>query len=214
MSQLYLAFDTETGGLNENKVDILTSYFAIVTEDHQIIDELDLRLKPDNGRLPIAEAGALAVNKIDIGKHIEDSQTISYSEGKQKLVALIKKHLKRNGRFSNILPMGYNVPFDTRFVQKHLLDQETWESLLHYKSHDVMASVDFLKKCGWFPKTLGSLSTVVEYLGVAKRDAHSAKEDILMTIDVDKKIMDIMKSKKDAGSSGPGTDLISLLEAE
>jgi DNA polymerase III epsilon subunit-like protein len=58
---------------------------------------------------------------------------------------------------------------------------------------------------------LGSLSTVVEYLGIPKRPAHNAKEDTLMTVDVYKKWLDIMKSKKDAGNS---QDLISLLEAE
>lgn len=214
MSQLYMPWDTETGGLNENKADLLTAYFAIMTDDYQILDELYLKLKPDDGRLPIAEAGALKVNGINIAEHLADPATVTYSEGKAQLVALIKKHLKRNGRYSNITPMGYNCPFDIRWTQKHLLDQDTWESLLHYKVHDVMGAVDFLKKCGWFPKTLGSLSTVVEYLQVPTRGAHNAKEDTLMTIDVDKKIIEIMKSKKDGGGSGAGTDLITLLEAE
>lgn len=214
MSQLYMPWDTETGGLNEDKADLLTAYFAIMTDDYQILDELYLKLKPDDGRFPIAEAGALRVNGINIAEHMADPATVTYSEGKAQLVAMIKKHLKRNGRYSNISPMGYNCPFDIRWTQKHLLDRETWESLLHYKNHDVMNAVDFLKKCGWFPKTLGSLSSVVEYLGVPTRGAHNAKEDTLMTIDVDKKIIEIMKSKKDGGGSGAGTDLITLLEAE
>lgn len=215
MSQrLLMPFDTETGGLNENKADLLTAYFAIMTEDYQILDDLYLKLKPDGGRLPIAEAGALKVNGIDLQKHLSDPETVSYSEGKAKLVTMIKKHLKRNGRYSNIIPMGYNIlGFDIRWTQKHLLDQETWESLLHYKNHDVMGAVDFLKKCGWFPSSLGSLSTVVEYLGLPIRNAHNAKEDVMATIDVDKKIMEIMKSKKDGGQ-GVGQDLILLLESE
>lgn len=214
MSQLYMPWDTETGGLNENKADLLTAYFAIMTEEHQILDELYLKLKPDGGRLPIAEAGALKVNGINLQAHLADPETVTYSEGKARLVTMIKKHLKRNGRYSNITPMGYNCPFDVRWTQKHLLDQETWENLLHYKMHDVMGAVDFLKKCGWFPKTLGSLSTVVDYLQVPTRGAHNAKEDTLMTIDVDKKIIELMKSKKDGGGSGAGQDLITLLEAE
>lgn len=212
--KLYMPWDTETGGLNENKADLLTAYFAIMTEDYQILDELYLKLKPDGGRLPIAEQGALKVNGIDLSKHLADPETKTYSEGKALLVTMIKKHLKRNGRFSNITPMGYNCPFDVRWTQKHLLDQDTWESLLHYKNHDVMGAVDFLKKCGWFPQTLGSLSTVVDYLQVPTRGAHNAKEDTLMTIDVDKKIIEIMKSKKDGGGSSAGQDLITLLEAE
>lgn len=214
MSQLYMPWDTETGGLNENKADLLTAYFAIMTEDYQILDELYLKLKPDGGRLPIAEAGALRVNGIDLQAHLADPETVTYSEGKAGLIAMIKKHLKRNGRYSNISPMGYNCPFDVRWTQKHLLDQDTWESLLHYKMHDVMGVVDTLKKYGLFPKTLGSLSSVVEYLQVPTRGAHNAKEDTLMTIDVDKKLSEFFKGLKAGGGASAGQDLITLLEAE
>lgn len=214
MSQLYMPWDTETGGLNENKADLLTAFFCIMDEEYKILEELYLKLKPDGGRLPIAEAGALKVNGIDLQKHLADPETVTYSEGRTRLEAMIRRHLKRNGRYSNITPMGYNCPFDVRWTQKHLLPQDVWESLLHYKNHDVMGAVDFLKKCGWFPKTLGSLATVVDYLGIPTRNAHNAKEDTFMTIDVDKKVMEIMRSKKDGGGSGAGQDLITLLEAE
>lgn len=213
-SQLYMYFDSETGGLNENKADLLTWYGCIVDEEYKILEELDLKLKPNDGRIPIAEAGALKVNKIIIADHMANPDTISYAEGQKKLVGMIKSHLKKNGRFSNISPAGYNVPFDIRWTQKHLLDQETWESLLHYKINDVMQNVDFLKKCGWVPKTLGSLTTVVDYFNVPARGAHNAKEDTLMTIDVEKKILELMKSKKDGGNTDLGQNLISLLEAE
>jgi DNA polymerase III epsilon subunit-like protein len=214
MSVLHVAFDTETGGLNENKADLLTAYFAIMTEDYQIIDELDLKLKP-NDRLPIAEAGALAANKIDLRAHMADPETITYAEGQKKLETLLKKHLKRNGRYSNLVPMGYNIlGFDIRWLQKHLLPQDVWISLMHYKNWDVMQDVDALKRWTWFPANLGSLVSVVEYLNVPTRNAHNAKEDTLMTIDVAKKIAEIMKSKKDGGGNAAGTDLIALLEAE
>lgn len=216
MSQpLVICFDTETGGLNENKADLLTAYFCVMTYDYQILEELYLKLKPDDGRLPIAEAGALKVNGINIAEHLADPETVTYSEGQKLLEAMFKRHLKRNGRYSNLTPMGYNIlGFDIRWVQKYLLPQDVWQSLLHYKNWDVMQDVDFLKRVGWFPATLGSLSSVVEYLQVPSRNAHSAKEDTLMTIDVAKKIVEIMKSKKDGGGSGAGTDLITLLEAE
>lgn len=215
MSQLYMPFDSETGGLDEHKADMLTWYGCIMDEEYKILDEVYLKLKPNDGRLPIAEAGALKVNGINIQAHLADPETITYKEGQERVESMIRRHLKRNGRFSNITPMGYNVPFDERWSKKYIIPQEVWISLLHYKTHDVMQAVDFLKKAGWFPKTLGSLSTVVDYLGIPTRNAHNAKEDTLMTIDVDKKIMEIMRSKKESGgSSGAGQDLISLLEAE
>lgn len=215
MSQLFMPFDSETGGLNENKADLLTWYGAIMTEDYQIVDELYLKLKPDD-RLPVAEAGALKVNGIILADHLADPETVTYTEGQRRLEAMIRKHLKRNGRYSNITPMGYNCPFDVRWTQKHLFPQEMWESLLHYKTHDVMAIVDALKKYGIFPKTLGSLGTVVEYLGIPTRNAHNAKEDTLMTVDVDKKLAELFRRMREGASAGggQGQDLISLLEAE
>jgi len=215
MSQaLWLCFDSETGGLNENKADLLTWYGCVITEDYQILDELYLKLKPDD-RLPIAEAGALKVNGINLSSHLSDPETVIYSVGQERLESMIRKHLKRNGRYSNITPMGYNCPFDIRWTQKHLFPQEKWESLLHYKTHDVMSVVDALKKFSIFPKTLGSLGTVVEYLGIPTRNAHNAKEDTLMTIDVDKKLAELFRRMKEGSSSGgQSQDLIALLESE
>lgn len=211
MSNLYLPFDSETGGFNQSTSDMLTLYMAVMTEDFQIIDEVDLKLKPDDGRLPIAEAQALKVNKIDLRAHMADPTTITYAEGRARVETMIRKYLKKNGRFSNIRVLGYNCPFDIKWTQHHILPQDVWEDLLHYKYVDVMQNVDFLKESGWFPKELGNLGSVVDFLGLPKRSAHSAKEDTLMTIDVHKKLIEIMNSKKEGGTS---QDLISLLEAE
>jgi DNA polymerase III epsilon subunit-like protein len=212
MSEKYfMAFDTETGGLHPSDADLLTFYGGIFDQEYKLVDELYLKLKPNDGRLPITEAGALKVNGINIKEHLEDPETITYFEANQKIVTMLRKVLKKTGRFSNIRPLGYNVPFDIRFVQHYLLAPKEWESILHYKHVDVMQNVDFLKDSGWFPPELGSLNTVVEYLQLPKRNAHNAKDDTLMTVDVHKKLLEIMQSKKDGGQA---QDLISLLEAE
>ena len=51
---------------------------------------------------------------------------------------------------------------------------------------------------GWIPKDVARLQDVADYLGVAKRLAHNAKEDVLRTIDTDKKLIELMNSKKTA----------------
>lgn len=206
-----MAFDCETGGLNPKTSDLLTMYVAFLDEEFKILDEIDFKLKPDNGRLPIAEAGALRVNGINIQEHLANPETITYSEAKVKLVTLIKKHLKKTGRYSNISPLGHNVTFDIDWAQEHILDKDTWDSMIHYGKKDTKVIVDFLKDCGWFPKDLGNLGSVVDFLQIPKRNAHNAKEDTLMTIGVYVKILEIMKSKKDGGQS---QDIIALLEAE
>lgn len=210
MSQLYLAFDCETGGLEPKLTDILTLYMAIMDEEFKILEELDLKLKPNTG-LPRAEAGALRVNKIDLQAHMANPDTITYLEAKEKIVAMVKRHLKKNGRYSNIRPLGYNVTFDIDFVQEHILPAQEWNAMIHYGKVDPKGYTEFLKDAGWWPKALGTLVSVVEYLGIPMRDAHNAKEDTLMTVEVYKRQLDLMRSKKENGSS---QDLISLLESE
>ena len=207
----FLAFDCETGTLDPAKGDLLTAYFAILDENFTIIDELDLKLKPE-GRLPVAEGGALATNGINIEQHLLDPNTLTYAQGKEKLVTLIKKYLKKRGKYSNIIPFGYNIAsFDIAWVQYHLIDKTTWDSLVHYRCFDVMHDVDVLKRHGWLPPFSGPLTSMVEFFGVPKGEAHVAKDDIIMTVGVFKKIKELMDSKKNGGST---TDLISLLEAE
>jgi hypothetical protein len=208
---VYMGFDLETGTLDPNKGDLLTGYFAMLDEDFKILEELPLFLKPD-GRLPIADPKALEINGINIQKHIESPDTVIYAEGAKRLTSMLKRHLKKKGKYSNIIPFGYNIlTFDIPWAQHHLLDKTTWESMIHYKSLDVMQQVDMLKNHGWLPSTVGSLGSMVEFFGVPKGEAHVAKDDILMTVGVHAKIRELMDSKKNGGAT---QDLISLLEAE
>lgn len=206
-----MALDCETGGLNPKNADLLTFYVAFLDDNLKILDEIDLKVKPDNNRLPIAESGALRVNGINIQEHLSNPDTIVYSEAKNRLVALIKKYLKKRGRYSNIRPLGQNTNFDILWMQEHILPKDEWDSMIHYAVIDTKAIVDFFKDCSYFPSDLGNLGSIVEYLQIPKRQAHTAKDDTLMTIDVYRKLIDIMKSKKDGGQT---QDLIALLEAE
>ena len=175
------------------------------------MDELDFKLKPDGGRLPLADEGALKVNGIDLSKHLADPETISYSEAKTKLIGMIKKYLKKNGRHSNIRPLGYNVNFDISFVQKYILPFKEWDSMLNYNTVDPKVIVNFLKDCKWLPPDLGSLVSVVKHFLIPMGIAHTAKADTLATIEVYKKLLELMASKKEGGQK---MDLISMLEAE
>jgi DNA polymerase III epsilon subunit-like protein len=213
MSQLYIPMDTETGGRNPKTTDLLTIYIAVMDAEFKILDELDLKVKPDGGRLPVCEQEALNVNKIDVAKHLADPETITYSEAKVKIVTMLKKHLKKTGRYSNLIPMGHNVPFDIGYLQHYILPQDEWEKILHYRIVDTMPVVNFLKDCGWFPRELSNLGSVVDYLGVPRRNAHSAKDDTLMCVDSYKAMLAIMASKKE-GQVSQQQDLIALLEAE
>jgi DNA polymerase III alpha subunit (gram-positive type) len=184
---------------------------AIVDEDLKVVEELDMKLKPDGGRLPLADAGALKVNGINLNKHLEDPETTTYSEANVKIVQMIQKYFKKTGKFSNIRPLGYNLSFDIDFVQKYVIHFKEWNSLISYNEVDPKHIVSFLKDCGWLPPELGKLVSVVKYFDISMGVAHTAKADALATVEVYKKLKELMESKKNGGQS---VDLIQMLEAE
>lgn len=211
MSEKYFfVMDAETGGLNPKTSDLLTLYIAVTDENLKIVDGLDLKMKPDTG-LPIAEAQALSVNKIDLEKHIVDPETIKYSEAKVRITALAKKYLKKRGKYSNLLVLGQNVSYDLGYIKEYLFTHDEWDSMFSYNVEDTKSAALFLKRCGWLPQDCGTLGSLVEFFGIPKHTAHEARGDVMMTIAVYGKMIELMKSKKDGGTS---TDLISLLEAE
>jgi DNA polymerase III epsilon subunit-like protein len=207
----YVAFDSETGGLNPASADMLTFYMAIVDRNFKILDEIDLKLKPDS-RLPVAEEGALKVNGIDLYKHLADPGIVTYSEAKEKILVLLKKYLKKKGRYSNLTPLGQNVQFDIDWLQHHILPKEEYDKLLHYGKMDTKMITDFMKAATWLPPDLGSLDSLAKHFNVALSNAHNAKADTLATVEIYKKLLELMASRKDGG--GQGVDLVSLLESE
>src|ERR1039457_5395569 len=102
MSKLFVCMDTETGNLIPSKGDLLTCYMAIFDEDWKLLEDLDLKTKPNGGRLPVADAGALRVNGINIQDHMANPETITYEEANANIMTMLKKHLKKNGRYSNL----------------------------------------------------------------------------------------------------------------
>ena len=206
----FVAMDSETGGLDPKQSDILTLFMSVVDENFVVLDELDLKLKPE-GRLPIVEDGAMAVNKIDLVKHLEDPNTITYGEAKSKIIAFTKKYLKKRGKYSNLIVLGQNVMFDLNFIWEHICSKQEFEAIFSYNVEDTKTAALFLKRCGWLPKDVGTLKSLVEFFNIPKREAHEARGDVYMTIDVYKAMISLMKSKKDGGNN---QDLIILLESE
>lgn len=160
-----------------------------------MIDELDLSLKPDSGSI-VAEPEALAVTGIDLQDHLQDVNTITYKEGSEKLKKFLEKH-KIKGKRKHYRPSGHNVIFDIRFVLTYIFELEDWEKLVHHRPLDTLPIVTFLQNIGMLPEGLGSLGSLVEYFDIPVGNAHNAKEDIRMTIDVYKKIRSLIVSLKE-----------------
>jgi DNA polymerase III alpha subunit (gram-positive type) len=184
----FIAFDNETGGIAP-ETSLLTVYFAILDDKLNLVDELDLKLKPNDGKPYLVEAGGLAVNKINLIEH--DKTAITYSEGGQLLVKLLKKHAVGKDRLT---PLGHNVTFDIRGVTNNLLGDKTWNQFVSYKIQDTQVCARFLQLKGYFPADMSmSLGSLANHFNIKLTDGteHESKYDTQLTIEVYKRLLSI-----------------------
>lgn len=187
---LYLPMDNETGGLADN-VSLLSTYLEVVDEQFNVIDSLELYVKPNDG-VYLVEAGGLDINKIDLVRH--DKIAITYSEAGQKLFHFLKKNSK-DGEIK-LIPVGKNVQFDVSGLQKHLLGKKTMDKFVSYRLLDITAIALGLQIKGKLPADLSlSLFSLGEYFCVLNQvagNAHEAKYDTKLTMLVFKQLLELM----------------------
>lgn len=179
---LYLPFDTEHGGFDPS-VTILSVHFAVCDKDLNVLDELSLLTKPENG-LYVVQAGALAVNKIDLVKH--DLVATKYNEAGGKIREFLWKH-SDNGK-TKLVPIGKNVGGDVKIVTENLLSEKTWNQYVSYRHYDITGIVLYLKRKGKLPEDAPeSLEKLANYFDI-KFEAHTARGDNLAGIEVVKRL--------------------------
>ncbi|HBI01200.1 MAG TPA: hypothetical protein DDY18_06205 [Flavobacterium sp.] len=207
----YLWFDTETGGTNPKIHSLLTAYFALCDKDLNVFDELYLQLKPsDITKINVVQE-AMDVNKINLEEHLKDPATITYEEGKLKLQAFLSRN-KIKGKRRSFMPAGHNVAFDKEMLWNQMISQEEFEKDVHYRTIDTSSITTFLKDVGILPEDLGNLSSLVEHYGVPKREAHTAKDDVRMNIDVYRAMRKQIQAKKQDMIGGTTNSLLAIVE--
>lgn len=187
---LYLPMDNETGGLADD-VSLLSTYLEVVDDDLEVIDSLELYVKPNDGVYKV-EAEGLAINKIDLVYH--DKMAISYSEAGQKLFNFLKKN-SQDGKIK-LIPVGKNVQFDVNGLQKHLLSKKNMDKFVSYRLIDITGLALSLQIKGKLPPDLGlSLFSLAQYFNVynlVQGQAHEAKYDVKVTMLVYKKLLEML----------------------
>jgi hypothetical protein len=179
---LYLPFDCETGGLTKDS-SLLTVHFAVCDYELNIIDELELFIKPNDGQY-IVSAQALEINKINLIEH--DKVALTYSQAGQDLRNFLWKY-SENGKIK-LVPVGKNVGFDVIKVTDNLLGMKTWNQFVSYRLYDITGIVMYLKRKGKLPPDApDSLSGIAKFFGM-EAEFHTAKGDNLVGIEVVKKL--------------------------
>lgn len=186
---LYLPMDNETGGIDD-ETSLLSTYLEVVNDKLEVLDSLELYVKPNNG-LYVVEAGGMAVNKINLIEH--DKIALSYSDAGQKLFNFLKKN-SQDGKIK-LIPVGKNVQFDVGGLQRHLLSKKHMDKFVSYRQLDITAIALGLQIKGKLPSELGlSLFSLAEFFnitGVAGA-AHEAKYDVKVTMLVFQKLLELM----------------------
>lgn len=194
---MYIALDAEMGGI-DLKYSLLTVYFRVLNEEFQFVDELYLRLKPDNGEY-IVSARGMEVNQINLVDH--DKIAITYTDGKD----VIRKWLYGISKLPNykrMSPIGHQFDGDLRHIWDKIMPREKWEAYVSYRKRDTSSIAEALRDSGIIPSNVmgeegvsGSLSSLAEFFKVSPDgNLHDAKVDTILTIEVYKKMVNLLKS--------------------
>lgn len=179
---MYLFLDNEMGGLEKEKYSLLTVYLMLTDDNFNVIGDLYLHLKPEDGIYKVC-AEAMNVNKIDLIAH--DAIAITYKEGATSLYNFLKKFTE-DGKIKAIV-VGHGVYGDVDWIIHHLMSRGSWEKFTSYRKLDTSAVCQFLRSCGLFPEDVsGSLMSLAKHFGVKvdESKAHDAKYDTEITFQV------------------------------
>lgn len=206
----YLFFDCETTGLDSKKHTLLTAYFAIYDKDLNLIEDLDLQLKPEDTSNIVCTKEAMEVTGIDLQEHLNDVKTITYEEGKKLLLSMLDRNKIKKKR-KHYIPSGHNILFDLGFIWEQFIPKDEWEKTIHYgKKIDTYIICSFLQAIDLLPSDLGKLTGLVDYFKLPMGQAHNAREDIKMNVEVFKEMISMFR--KNSNMNGVSSSLLEIIE--
>ena len=183
---MYLAFDTETTGIDFKKNNLLTACFIVLDKDLVELDRLNLSIKHTDYTVTIK---AIEINQIDLIKHHYSSSDIT--SARTQLLDFLNKH-KSNVFFTAI---GHSIAFDIQFIkQSGLLTNEEYHSFISFNPLDTISIAQYLKLTGQLPsKQSISLINLCKYYGLNSDsdNFHTAEYDIEMTLHLLRKFKSI-----------------------
>lgn len=183
----YLFLDTETGGLDAKNNSLLSLSLLLTDDQGQEISHLDLYMRPDDGVYRVSP-DALRINKIDL---TDQSEVLSYKQGR----VLVTSFLGSFNEGAELIPVGWNLPFDLDFIYEQFMSKQTWQKLLNsYKMIDLAAVWLYLKAMGKVNSHRNRLTDVHQTLfGKELAGAHTSSNDTEATKEVFYALKDYLK---------------------
>ena len=184
----YFLFDTETGGIRK-EMSLLTLYGHILDDNLNILDTIDLKIKPDDGVYHVNAQG-LEINRINIVEHDRIAKPLS------EVKTRFKNYICGWSLNQKLTPIGHNVRFDVKFVKTHLL--EDWDRYFDRRHIDTASVGKFLALSGIVPKLQTySLSEMAQALMIEVNEdsRHEAKFDADLTLNVLRNMTQLIKGR-------------------
>lgn len=211
----FLGFDIETGGFDKKNHTITEVYFAIWDENWNLLEDLQMFMKNDNGEI-VGEQEAFDITGIDPEKQLIDPNTLTYTEARKKLTEMLSRHKIPKKRV-HYRYLGQNiVAFDIPFMEEQgfFTAEQAKKAGIGHNSLDTTAIVTWLKEMDMLPSNVGSISSLIDYFGLPKGTAHRAKDDVHMQKEIYIKLCNLMKSNTQANlmSQGQDNDLLKIVE--
>lgn len=184
----YFLFDTETGGIRK-EMSLLTLYGHILDDNLNILDTIDLKIKPDDGVYHVNAQG-LEINRINIVEHDRIAKPLS------EVKTRFKNYICGWSLNQKLTPIGHNVRFDVKFVKTHLL--EDWDRYFDRRHIDTASVGKFLALSGIVPKLKTyNLSEMAQALmiDVNEDSRHEARFDADLTLNVLRNMTQLIKGR-------------------
>lgn len=184
----YFLFDCETGGKSP-KTSLLTLYGMVLDDQLEVLDEIDLKIKPNNGLYSVT-AEAMQVNKIDLIAHNKEAALVTQASRDFYDFACMHSIGHRK-----MIPAGHNLSFDIRFVKKHLLkannsEGNDWAKFFSHRILDTATIAHYLILSGKLPDNIScSLVSLADYFGLDYSKAHNADFDAKLTLQILKRFI-------------------------
>lgn len=178
-----LFIDTETGGLNPYRHDLL-SLAAVVWENKQIFETFEVFISKENYNV---SPMAMEVNQISLDELRQKG--VHEREALQKFIEFIKNY------FSLIEPItiaGHNIAFDMQFL-KQLFFRNNLDiyAYFSYRTIDTASILRYLYIKGAIHEEVFSLDKALNYFKISAPVRHEALADALLTAELFTRLLDL-----------------------
>lgn len=178
----YAFTDTETTGVDEQNCSIFQLTTYITDSDGNVLDKIDLKMRPHADDNLEAEA----LEKTNKTKDELFAHSLSQEQGFKQYTDFLNKHVNRFDSTDKLIFAAYNSDFDERFIRKFFYNNNDD----FYGSYFWNPSLCLMKEAVWRLREIRNLipkfqlATICQLCSIEwdEEKAHEASYDVMKTI--------------------------------